>query len=291
MAAHPRFIYIGAPRSASTWLFRVLQEHPDVYIPPMKEIGYFSRYYERGARWYEQQFSGASVNAITGDMTTSYLHHPHAVDRIFADAYGAKVIVSLRNPIERDYSAYLHNLRNGKAQGSFFEELQSPTSEHYGWIVQAGQYATTIKKLRQFPPETILPIIFDDIKKSPADVASSVFSFLEIRNLEIGDTLTKKVNETKSARNIPLISVARLIRKFMRDNNMDRMYSRLRDSRLITSVLYENSKYKIPQSAMSLDEFEAMKGYYERQITAVEEFVSRPLPHWRETPSFVRKAV
>ena len=110
----PSFIIAGAQRAGTTTLYRVLSEHPAVARPTAsKGIGYFDLHYARGPRWYRGHFPLAwgarrthGPDATTFESSGYYLFHPLAASRIAHDLPDVKVVVMVREPVERAYSAH-----------------------------------------------------------------------------------------------------------------------------------------------------------------------------------------
>jgi hypothetical protein len=117
----PSFIIAGAQRAGTTTLYRVLSEHPAVARPTAsKGIGYFDLQYAKGPRWYRGHFPLAwparrkhGPDAATFESSGYYLFHPLAASRIAHDLPEVKVVVMVREPVERAYSAHRHELARG----------------------------------------------------------------------------------------------------------------------------------------------------------------------------------
>ena len=118
LRCEPSFILVGAQRCGTTSLFRALMEHPQIARPTFyKGINYFDLNYHRGIRWYRGHFPLAEIArrkaATHGEMVAFeasgyYLYHPFALERASRDLPAAKLIVMLRDPAERAFSAYKH---------------------------------------------------------------------------------------------------------------------------------------------------------------------------------------
>ena len=101
----PDFVIVGATKSATTWLQRNLQQHAAVFMPGT-ETHYFSWYFERGPAWYGAFFAPAAAHQIVGEKSTSYLDHPEAAQRLREALPEVRLILQLRNPIERVWAHY-----------------------------------------------------------------------------------------------------------------------------------------------------------------------------------------
>ena len=111
--AHPHFLGLGAQKGGTTTLQRLLEQHPQVWLSPAKELHFFSLHYARGLQWYAAQFAPAAPHQCCGDITPYYLFHPEVPQRIASHCPEAKLIVLLRDPVERSLSQYFHARRLG----------------------------------------------------------------------------------------------------------------------------------------------------------------------------------
>ncbi|MEM1042736.1 MAG: sulfotransferase domain-containing protein [Bacteroidota bacterium] len=113
----PDFLLIGAQKAGTTSLYHYLTQHPRVLPVHRKEVHYFDIGYRRGLGWYRSFFPTAREvqreAALTGEASPYYLFHPQVPARIRQDLPDAKLIVLMRNPVDRAYSHYHHEVRKG----------------------------------------------------------------------------------------------------------------------------------------------------------------------------------
>lgn len=126
----PTFLIIGAQRCGTTSLFRAIAAHPAV-VPPTfhKGVHYFDINYPRGMDWYRGHFplrraatratAPLGVPPASGESSPYYLHHPAGPSRIAAALPGVKLIALLRDPVQRAFSAYKHEVARGFESESF----------------------------------------------------------------------------------------------------------------------------------------------------------------------------
>lgn len=117
----PDFVVVGAQRCGTTSLFRALIAHPQIARPTFhKGINYFDLNYTRGLDWYRGHFPidrrhqpGEDGSLVYFEASGYYVYHPFAMERMARDLPGVRVVVMLRDPVERAYSAYEHERARG----------------------------------------------------------------------------------------------------------------------------------------------------------------------------------
>lgn len=122
----PDFVIIGAQKSGTSFFYNLLTRHPQIEKAATKEVHFFSRYYDLGPSWYNSHFpfprQKDASNPLTGEATPYYLLHPLAARRAADTIPQARLIVMLRNPVDRAYSHYQHQVRMGNEPLPSFEE-------------------------------------------------------------------------------------------------------------------------------------------------------------------------
>jgi Sulfotransferase domain len=130
----PDYIIAGAQKAGTTSLYAYLSEHPNVDPPITKEIRYFDRFHDRGINWYRMHFplararvsfDDAGVTTLTGESTPNYLFYPPSPERIARTLSGVKVILLLRNPVDRAFSHYQLKLKRRQEPRSFDEAVDA----------------------------------------------------------------------------------------------------------------------------------------------------------------------
>jgi len=174
----PNFVGVGTARSGTSWLNNVLATHPQIYIP-RREIHYFDRYLERGQAWYESNFpTGGKARAyrLIGEFTPSYMAYGHAARDIAALMPDAKIIVSLRNPVDRTYSEYTGYAKTHRGELSFERFI----AEHPKAITRSLYYDQTRRLLEFFPRERILFLCFERFVKDHRGLLGTLGRFLGV---------------------------------------------------------------------------------------------------------------
>ena len=109
----PHFLGLGTQKGGTTSLQLLLSQHPQVFLPGCKEVHYYSLHDNQPLSWYADHYRQAQPGQRRGDITPYYLFHPRAPQRIRRTLPAAKLIVLLRDPVERALSQYFHARRHG----------------------------------------------------------------------------------------------------------------------------------------------------------------------------------
>jgi hypothetical protein len=210
----PSFILIGAQRCGTTSLFRALMAHPQVVRPTFhKGINYFDLNYYRGLSWYRGHFpvteiarrrTGRHGEPAAFEASGYYIYHPFAMERIARDLPMVKLVVMLRDPVERAFSAYKHEVARGYEWETFEQALELEDERLEGEIGRMrrdpayesfphrhhsyrhrGQYAEQLEAVFAWFPRTQVHIISSEaFFAAPAEEYRRLLGFLGLREFE-----------------------------------------------------------------------------------------------------------
>lgn len=217
----PTFLGIGTPRSGSTWLATLLARHPDVFVSQkMKEVHYFDRYYDRGIKWYEEYFPNeeeARRYLAIGEVTPHYLYDKDCPERIGEMKSIERLVVILRNPIDRAYSHFVLRSNLDNYQRSFDDFLSD-----YPTAIEWGFYYRNLKRyIDRFGAEQILVLVhehvFTDIEASRKRIAE----FLGVDPARFPDDAgVGRVNRGLVTRFRRTRAIVKRVGRVMRDRDM-----------------------------------------------------------------------
>ncbi len=201
--ARPTYVGIGAQKCASTWLHWILAEHPQVAVPAVKEVDFFSYHYDHGYQWYERHFAAAGAARARGEISPSYFCEPTVPARVARYLPEARILLSLRDPVERALSNHRHEVREGHLTGS---DLSFETGlSNNPMYVEQGLYATHLRNwLRHFPSERILVLLMEDVEADPRAVSRIVYRFLGVDESYVPGGLTNRYNRSFATRSSAL---------------------------------------------------------------------------------------
>jgi hypothetical protein len=277
----PTFIGIGAQKCASTWLYRILAEHPEVGVSEEKEIHFFSHWYDRGYQWYERHFEGNAGKQVVGEISPSYFVEPTVPKRVFDYDPNLKILVSFRHPIQRALSNHRHEVRAARYRGPDFSfEAGMRNNPMY---VEQGRYGSQLERwLEYFPASQFLFVFMEDVESAPLQVAKDVFAFLGVDQNYVPQGLETRFNPSYANRYHWLVNVkdamyrmsqlpgGALVWKFARSLGLRGLYR---------NVNWVNSEEAIP--AALPETIEWLRQEYSGEITKLESLTGRSLAGWR----------
>lgn len=224
----PDFLGIGAQKSGTTWLYKNLRKHPQLYIPKIKEIHYFNWYFYKSINWYCKYFKDAKKTQVTGEINPGYSDlSDRKIKFIHKMNPNLKIILLLRNPIERAWSQAVMNLVKTKKTKkanipiidlfSIIKRATSTRKKEFNLIkneefiahfnhprsIEKGNYLKIIKKWRKyFPNNQIFIGDYNQLKNSPDKLLNEIFDFLGTKQVTEWNNylLHSKINSTKKER-------------------------------------------------------------------------------------------
>lgn len=188
------FLCIGTQKAGTTWLDAMLRQHPDVFIPASKELHFFSNntIYQKGLGWYCDQFSDVGAETCVGECTPNYIRTvfapnemnsvisaqvPHRIQKVLPNV---KLLVSLRDPVDRAISAYYHFV----TRGDLSPRKRLRDVMHMKGVAAFGRYSENLQAWFEcFEPDRFQILVYEedirpDLQKPKT--MSSVFRFLGV---------------------------------------------------------------------------------------------------------------
>jgi Sulfotransferase domain len=266
----PSFVIIGAAKSATTWLTHNLQRHRQVFVPSV-EIDYFSCHYEKGMSWYLAHFAGARGGQVVGEKSNTYLTSPDAPHRLKASLPHARLIVQLRNPIERAYSHYCMHLRDGLVSPDvdlYLDVTRTPTLH----FVETGLYCRHLARfLKQFPLEQILALLHEDVRVKPASVLQAVCAHIGVDAPIAPDVIARRINDREIPNVDPRIrGILWPLKRFSTPHQHKAWF------RLLRSSLGSLPAYPVMSKATR----DRLREFYRDDVEALSSILDRDLRSW-----------
>ncbi len=174
----PDFICIGAQKAGTTWLHRQLSGHPEIFLPPGKELDYF--FSDRSPSWYKAQFSDAAAGQLTGDISPNYMPRESIPARMAELAPAARLICLLRDPADRAFSQWKMARDRGNIPRS--QSFSDAFANDARFIRTRGHYGMLIRRYERLFPLGIQfrVFFFDDIVARPYELLKEIFAYLGV---------------------------------------------------------------------------------------------------------------
>ncbi len=280
MNVKPNFIGIGAQKCASSWLYDILADHPEAAVSGKKELDFFSYHYERSYVWYQRQFPDKPAAKATGEISPSYFNEASVPERAKLYAPELRVLLSLRDPIERALSQHRHLVRIGYVEGpdySFETALANNPS-----YVEQGRYATHLGRwLACFPRDRIHVVLMDDIKKDSEAAACGVYKFLGIDPSHRSCALHERSNPSYVVRHRGLGNTVDALRGMASHAGLGpawRSIARLGARQLYRKLNRKPSEAVIP--APQPETLAELRNVYRSEMQLLERILERDLSDW-----------
>ena len=289
----PNFLIIGAMKSGTTALYYYLEQHPEIYMSPVKEPNFFSSQEQENAAdavtnigTYQDLFRGGSGKKALGEASHSYLYEPRAAAEIKRYVPEAKLIAILRNPIDRAYSHFLHMVRSGTeplddfAQALREEEVGTHKERTFQDYIGRGLYYNQLKRyFGTFPQEQVRVYLYEDLSGAPISTVQDAFRFLKVDDSFVPDvSLRRNVSGQPKYKTLD-----GLLRRQSRIKHAAKIYlparMRWRLSKTFDDLKTRNLAEPPPvQSKVRRH----LIGVYREDILKVQELIHRDLSGWLE---------
>ena len=267
------FFVIGAIKAATTWVQVQLQHHPHAFLPDI-EPHFFSRDHDKGWAWFRDLFPEEKAEGVLwGEKTADYLANPDAAKRIARVYPHARLVVQLRNPVERAYSDYKMLFRRGHVGADPAAYLDSRQAELPRFL-DNGLYAHHLKRwFELFPPEQMLAFLFEDVKRQPRETLALTCRHIGLEP-HFDTSLAKKSQNDSSERFLPLPIRRALapLKPIARPLRGGALFEKTRGL-LAREIAYP---------PLSEDLRARLRDFYERDVRELETLIGRDLSHWLE---------
>lgn len=174
-------IVAGMPRAATTFLYHTLAKHPQAWVPPRKEVEYFSLNYSRGSAWYSSFFDGAGTGQVGFDISPIYFMDEKVPARILAFDPHAKVILLVRDPVEFVLSFFANRRGATHEDLRFADFLSGHTYVKDGQALEFdfrdGRIQETIEAFRETFGSNLLLCSYDLVREDPLSALKVIESF------------------------------------------------------------------------------------------------------------------
>lgn len=213
----PSFLIIGAQKCGTTSLFYYLSQHSDLRMPIQKEIHFFDLQYDKGIEWYYSLFPKKPLlkKMHAGEASPYYLFHPLVAERVYKHLPKIKIIVLLRNPVDRAYSHFMHQKKlKNEFMDTFEKAIESESNrtdedekklikgeielslpfQRYSYLKRGLYFKQINHWLQYFPIDQFYFIKSEDFFQNTVNELIQLYNFLGIKYKSPNDLLPQNAN-------------------------------------------------------------------------------------------------
>lgn len=294
---NPNFIIAGVARCGTTSLYHYMKQHPEIGFPTQKEPKYFSSIHLqfphngigddtvdkiiiKDKDKYFDLFSKLENFKAIGEASSDYLYfHKYTVDAIKKELGDIPIVFSIRNPIERAYSAYNNLVRDGRENLEFMEALKKEDkriSDNWDWMwaYKGGSLYTDAIEHFQNEFSNVKVVLFDDLENEPNKVLKEIFEFLNVDSSVTVNSETKYSHSGKPKNAF----VATLTD---RNNKVIYTLRRMIMSLVPRSLLESIASKMLKKDSIPLEAKRFLYDYFHDDIEKLEKLINRDLSDWK----------
>lgn len=299
----PNFLIIGANKAGTTSLYRYLNQHPQVYMSPVKEPMFFTldgnlpdrnepshqitlKEAVSNIEDYRALFQNVSDQRAIGEASTSYLHCPWSAENIKRYIPDVKLIAILRDPIQRAYSNYLMYVRWGLETLSFAQAVRKEENRirndyPMGWhYVRLGFYYEPLKHYFDlFDPAQIRVYLYEDWNIKPAEVIKDIFRFIDVNDTFVPDMSVRHNVSVMPQDKLPPKNKA--LHAFLTTPNPIKSLLRpLLPARVRQPIVAALKGQNLVKPSLSLEMRRRLIEMYREDILKLQDLIQRDLSPW-----------
>jgi len=298
LSKKPNFFIIGAGKSGTTSIYHYIKQHPQIFMSPVKEPNYFAftgqepdcagpgdrrvlKSRRKSKAEYLELFTGATDEIAVGEVSVVYLGDDSAAERIAAEYPDARIIVFLRQPADRAYSAYMHLRRDGyEPLASFADALDAEKDRiKQGYYVHwhyhsRGLYTNQLRPwFEHFKREQIRVYLYQDFSQQPFAILADLFRFLGVDDDFLPD-ISVRHNQSGIARSQSLQNLFSQphpakdwLKRIMPERFGHKLISLMQPGNLKTPAMTEQERSQLSES-------------YRDEILQLQELIQQDLSDW-----------
>lgn len=270
----PNFLVLGGQRCGTTWLFRCMEEHPEILLPKQKDLAFFDKNPDKGIQWYLDQFSSVQNEKAIGEISPEYISSddcPKLIKEYFPDI---RLVLSMRNPVERMFSEYSMRKRCGRE----YKEFAQAVSEDYSYVTKGLYFRHISRYLEFFPREAMCLVKYDDICSSPLEQLKKIFSFLDVDTGFVPGYLNRRCNMNYGQPGMKRFNRAIVHVKSMVESSAfgNKLIWLARDMGIVD--MYHNIITNSADSTPEAYNYQEIRRYFESDIKDLEGLLGESLP-------------
>lgn len=285
------FFVVGAQKAGTTTVHEYLKTHPKIYLPIEKETRYFSENISKGISWYINNFyKGSSPEQLKGEVCPDYMMYDSVPERIKEEFPKSKVILCLRNPVDRAYSHYkMSFLRKREARefklavhSLMFAPKDNIVDRNFDYL-KFGEYGRILEGfLEYFESDSIYIVFFEELIDNPDDEVKKIVKWLGEDPHLLGRDDKQAFNQSKEIRFSIIHSFIVYLQKSKSIKlALSMIVSRRKLRGIAKWIKYEVNTKEANLPCLESETREELVNYYQADIKKLEFLIDRPVP-WEE---------
>jgi Sulfotransferase domain len=303
MTRKPTFINIGTGRCATSWLFEVLTNHPQVMMAAVKETEFFNTNFRRGVDWYQRHFKDGPQLAF-GEISTNYYLDAQVAQRIYDYDPNIKIMINVRRPVDLLRSYYQFGVRRGVEM----KDCSSALSQPIGPIMGSGyEYRRARKELtpsdtcsllesvcladrlrpflQRFPAEQVYVLIYERIRQNSNQVLAEIYDFIGVDSSFRPTMADQVVNPALTPKSKMIARLATRASFTLRHLGLYSVLHSLKESQTVKRLLYSDKKAKDQQQDVLKSIPEDVLARLQSQERELAAMIPALNPWWLEKAS------
>ena len=271
----PNFLIIGAQKSGTSWLAKMVRQHPDIFMPAKKELHFFNlkENYKKGMDWYRSQFAGYSGEKLLGEATPNYFSFhldeeeiqrygmiPNIPELIYKHYPDIKLILCLRDPVRRAISSYYHHIRARRISPKTSITI---AGHEYGIIKQGYYFSQLVEWLKFFTLDRFLILIYEyDILVDKKNTMRLVYRFLGVNEEFKPQKMNKKYGPASGSSYLYIHYYLPILAK------------------LLNSFIPFLQRINFPKIDLTAEEVNCLSDLYKEENQKLADLIERNLTPW-----------
>ena len=292
----PNFLIVGAAKSGTTSLYYYLQQHPEISFPKLKEPKYFSslnlnfphkgtgdssvdKFAIKNLEAYKEQFINLNTPKI-GEASPDYLYYYKSTPIEIKNELGdVPIIIILRNPIKRAFSAYSYLVRDSREKLSFrealnHEDVRKNNNFDFVWSYKSGGLYYEQVKAYMDCFSNVKVIVLEEFLKDKEAVIKSIFDYLKVNvNFKID------MNTTHNVSGMPTNFFAKFL--LSRNNSISQVIREILKKYVNRGLLEKVSSKFLAKEYISEDDASYLNSFYKKDIENLETLLNKDLSVWK----------
>lgn len=287
----PNFLIIGAPKAGTTWLYSRLRRHPNVFMPSVKELGFFNHEGEepgkfsslttKDLQWYKYHFRNVRDESAVGEATPDYLWDSSAPGRIYELIPNARLIACLRHPTARAWSDYWM-VRGMEDSIPGFNQFVEQRDNRF---IELGRYRKHLDRyLSLFDRDQLLVLIHEEVFSHPSESLNQICSFLGVDDTfyQGQPWITETENPSTTIRSTFLHTFVGAVATWMRHTSGARQVLDALKATGVADLIKDANRKPREYPRMGHEVRERLDEYYASTVLRVEDILGREIKVWRE---------